>query len=411
MRRTSSAGRYLSTGPRLCKIEPPGGNPLLQERNPARGRLRHDSVPMRLYHEAKMQGTWDPRLLDFSQDGKDWAGLTVVERDALVRLSAMFQAAEEGMTRDLLPLLATVVGEDRLEEELFLTTFLADEAKHIEFFRRVLEEVCGQSGDLLRYQTPSFRKLFSEKFPGAMQALTAGATPTQQAEALVHYTLVGEGVLGEAGYHVFTTALDGRGMMPGFREGLRRAQADEDRHMAYGLFYLSRLLGEDASVWDAIRRTMDDLIPDTLGIVTEFYDSYDPIPFGLSLNSTVEYAMEKFAGRWGSLEEARKHGKESAGISPEEDAVRQVLAWLGERARPTPVEVQRDDTASIYAFRVGPAGGSTLLISQEVLANHPSKEIIAVLGEHGVPERWRERTGRLMCLRARGKILVQAPAG
>jgi len=365
---------------------------------------------MRLYHEAKQGGAWDPRLLDFGQDGTDWAGLTVVERDALVRLTAMFQAAEEGMTRDLLPLLTTVVREDRLEEELFLTTFLADEAKHIEFFRRVLEEVCGQSGDLLRYQTPSFSKLFSEKLPNAMQALLADDAPAVQAAALVHYSLVGEGVLGEAGYHVFATALNGRGLMPGVREGLRRAQADEDRHMTYGLFLLSRLLGEDSSVWDAVRQTMDDLIPDTLGIVTEFYDSYDPIPFGLSLKATVEYTMDKFAGRWQSLEEARQRVTEAAGVSPEDDAVRQVLAWVRERARPAAVEVKRDDAASIYAFHVGPAGGSTLFISQEVLLHHPSGDIIAVLREHGVPERWRERTGRLMCLRARGKIVVQAPA-
>jgi ribonucleoside-diphosphate reductase beta chain len=366
---------------------------------------------MRLYHEAKQQGRWDPRSLDLSQDMRDWADLTVVERDALVRLSAMFLAAEEGMTRDLLPLLTIIVREERLEEELFLTTFLADEAKHIEFFGRVLEEVCGQSGDLLRYQSPSFRRLFSEKLPAAMQALLADATPAVQAEALVHYTLVGEGVLGEAGYHVFSTALDGRGLLPGFREGLRCAQADEDRHMAYGLFLLSRLLGEDSSVWDVLRRTMDDLIPDTLGIVTEFFDSYHPIPFGLTMQSTVEYAMEKFAGRWESLEKVRERGEAGALLSPEDEAVRQVLAWVRERAHPAPVEVERDDAASIYAFRVGLVGGSTLLISREVLLHHASREIITVLGEHRVPERWRERPGRLMCLRARGKIVVQAPAG
>ncbi len=274
----------------------------------------------------------------------------------------------------------------------------------------MLEDVCGQSGDLLRYQTPTFQRLFSEKLPAAMQLLLTDSSPAAQATAMVHYTLVGEGVLGEAGYHVFRTTLDGRGLMPGVREGLRCAQADEDRHMAYGIFMLSRLMGEDPEVWNVIRQTMDDLIPDTLGIVTEFYDSYDPIPFGLSLKDTVEYAMEKFAVRWESLEEGRERAKEAAALSPEDDAVRQVLAWVRERAHPTPVEVQRDDVASIYAFRVGAAGGSTLLISQEVLAHHPSLEIIAVLGEHQVPDRWRERTGRLMCLRARGKIVVQAPA-
>lgn len=383
---------------------------MTQDRTPPRGGLRHDSVPMQLYHAAKQQGAWDPRLLDFSQDLKDWAGLTVAERDAVVRLTAMFLAAEEGMVRDALPLLTTVMREERLEEALFLTTFLADEAKHVEFFRRVLEEVCGQSGDLLRYQSPSFLRVFSEKMPAAMQAMLADPAPRVQAEGMVHYTLVGEGVLGEAGYHAYATALDGRGLMPGFREGRRLAQADENRHMTYGLFLLSRLLGQDPDVWDAIRNMMDDLIPDTLGIVTEFYDSYDPMPFGLALKDTIEYAMEKFAGRWEELEKARERGKQAATLSPEDDAVRQVLAWVRERAHPTPVEVQRDDVASIYAFRVGTAGGSTLLISQEVLAHHPSVEIIAVLGEHQVPDRWRERTGRLMCLRARGKIVVQAPA-
>src|SRR5256885_11364732 len=52
------------------------------------------------------------------------------------------------------------------------------------------------------------------------------------------YSLVGEGVLGDAGYHVFATALARGDSMPGFREGLRHSQADEGRHMAYGLFLL-----------------------------------------------------------------------------------------------------------------------------------------------------------------------------
>src|SRR5690242_12420332 len=193
-----------------------------REPTPARtGTLRHDSTPMRLYHEAKREGAWDPRALDLRRDAEDWARFSVSERDVLLRLTVLFQAAEESMTRDVLPLIMTVVREDRLEEELFLTTFLSEEAKHTEFFRRILDEVCRQSGDLERYQTPSFRRLFSEKLPTAMRGLLEDASPAAQAEALVTYTLVGEGVLGEAGYHVFTTALDsGSGIMPGFRDGL-----------------------------------------------------------------------------------------------------------------------------------------------------------------------------------------------
>ena len=35
--------------------------------------LRHDTLPMRLYHKAKKLGTWDPRDIDLTQDREDWA--------------------------------------------------------------------------------------------------------------------------------------------------------------------------------------------------------------------------------------------------------------------------------------------------------------------------------------------------
>jgi hypothetical protein len=72
--------------------------------------------------------------------------------------------------------------------------------------------------------------------------------------------------------------------------------------------------------------------------------------------------------------------------------------------------MQRDDTTAIYTLRVGAEGGSALLITRDVLAHHSSTEIIAALDEYRVPGRWPERAGRLTCLRAGGKIVVQALA-
>ncbi len=373
--------------------------------------LRHDSVPMRLYHEAKRLGAWDPQSLDLHQDRLDWARLTVTERDVLLRLTALFQAAEESMTRDLLPLIMTVVREDRLEEELFLTTFLAEEAKHTEFFRRILDEVCQQSGDYDRFETPSFRKLFGEKLPAAMRRLLADPSPAAQAEALVTYTLVGEGVLGDAGYHVFTTALEGRGgLMPGFRDGLRRAQADEDRHMAYGLFLLARLVNTDSDVWGVIGRRMDALMPDTLGIVSEFFQPYDAVPFGLSLEATVEYAIGRFAGRWASLEEARELARPAKRPPALDTVLRDVVGWIRRQVEPVEVEVAGDEASPIYTVRVGPGGATALLITREVLQHHAASDIIAALGAREVVARLRERPrARFTCLRVGGKIVVQSP--
>jgi len=399
--------------PQMIAPDAPDASPTPDPREPrpARtGTLRHDTVPMRLYHEAKRLGAWDPRSLDLRRDIEDWARFTVAERDVLLRLTVLFQAAEESMTRDLLPLIMTVVREARLEEQLFLTTFLADEAKHTEFFRRVLDEVCRQSGDLQRYQTPSFRRLFAERLPDAMHRLLADPSPAAQAEALVTYSLVGEGVLGDAGYHVFSTALARGDAMRGFREGLRHAQADEERHMAYGLFLLSRLVAEDPAAWSAVSRRMEELLPLTLGIVSEFFEAYDPMPFGLSLDDTVQDAIARFASRWAALEGAREQGHALAGAVGTERTIRDLLGWVGAELQPASIEVRREGSSPVYTFQVGPVGASALLITQEVLAQHTATDVIAALRAHRVPERLRAggRT-RLTCLSARGKIIVQPP--
>src|SRR2546426_4207864 len=111
--------------------DPPGS----REPRPARtGTLRHDSVPMRLYHEAKRLGAWDPRSLDLRRDVDDWARFTVAERDVLLRLTVLFQAAEESMTRDLLPLVMAVVRGGRPAEQMFLPTLLPRQAEQTRVF-------------------------------------------------------------------------------------------------------------------------------------------------------------------------------------------------------------------------------------------------------------------------------------
>src|SRR5579875_11769 len=92
--------------------------------------LRHDILPMRLYHKAKKLGIWDPRAIDFSQDIQDWQRLNEDEREALLLQTSLFQAGEESVTLDLLPLIMAIAQEGHLEEEMFLTTFLWEEAKH-----------------------------------------------------------------------------------------------------------------------------------------------------------------------------------------------------------------------------------------------------------------------------------------
>lgn len=270
--------------------------------------LDHDSPPMLLYHKAKRLGVWDPREIDLTADVAEWQTLTGPERDLLLRVTALFQAGEESVTLDLLPLMLVIAREGRVEEELFLTTFLWEEGKHTEFFRRFLDEVVGADGDLHYLHQQSYRRIFYEELPGAMNGLLTDSSPAAQARAAVTYNMIVEGVLAETGYHGYHEALSRRGVLPGLREGLGYVKRDESRHIAYGVYLLSRLVAEDESLWPAIEARMAELLEPALGVVTETFALYDEMPFGLELDEFLDYARGQFAKRFARIEKARAVG-------------------------------------------------------------------------------------------------------
>lgn len=269
--------------------------------------LRHDILPMRLYHKAKKLGVWDPRTIDFSQDIIDWQNCTEVEKLSLLALTALFQAGEESVTLDLLPLMMVIAQEGRLEEEMFLTTFLWEEAKHTEFFRRFLDEVVQTPGDLHQYHSPSYRKLFYEELPQTMNALLSDRSPTALIRASATYNMIVEGVLAESGYHGYYNMLDYKNIMPGLKEGIGYLKRDESRHIAYGVFLISRLVAQDPSLWDIVEERMNKLLPIALGVVTELYDNPQGLTlgFGLSMESDLAYAMSQYEKRVERIKKAR----------------------------------------------------------------------------------------------------------
>src|SRR5215469_9010331 len=258
--------------------------------------LRHDILPMRLYHKAKRLGIWDPRSIDFTQDKLDWQRCTEEEREALLFQTALFQAGEEGVTLDLLPLIMAVAQDGHIEEEMFLTTFLWEEAKHTEFFRRFLDEVAHDQSDLDRYHSPSYRKLFYEELPQTMYALLSDRSPAAQARASVTYNMIIEGVLAETGYYGYFNMLERNNIMPGLREGIHLLKRDESRHIAYGVFLISRLVAQDKELWSIVESRMSELLPLALGVVQEtdtMEDHEAERPFGIRVEEYMEYAASQ----------------------------------------------------------------------------------------------------------------------
>jgi len=260
--------------------------------------LDAESLPMRLYEKAKRLGVWDPCAIDFSRDRDDWAQLTGDQRDAILQTTSLFVAGEEAVTVDLLPLVLTIAREGRLEEELYLTTFLWEEGKHTQLFRRWLDEIAGSPPDLVRYHGESYRLLFEDELPRSMNALLDDPSPAAQVRASVTYNLIVEGVLAETGYHSYFEALEARSLLPGLREGLRLVKQDESRHIAYGVHLLSRLLAAEPELWEVVETRMGELLPLALGVVEEGFSRFgDVSPFGLRKDGVATFAATQFALR------------------------------------------------------------------------------------------------------------------
>lgn len=285
--------------------------------------LRRNSPPMRLFEKAKQFGIWNPSLIDLSRDRHDWEQLRDEERDLLLRLTALFQAGEEAVTLDLLPLIGAVARDGRLEEELYLTTFLFEEAKHTDFFSRFINEVARANPDLSRYHTPSYRALIYEALPAAMHRLEQDPSPFNLAEASLTYNMIVEGVLAETGYHGYFTILDTHNPMPGVREGIRLLKQDESRHIAYGIYLLSRLIATDQRIWDHIVERMNELLLHAMGVIDEIFASYDEMPFGLQVEMFSNFALNQFQRRLNRLEMACQQSlAEIEGLATDdEDAV------------------------------------------------------------------------------------------
>lgn len=270
------------------------------------GGIDHRLPPMRLWHKAKRLGVWNPADVDFAQDARDWAGLADDERDLILRLTSLFQAGEESVTMDLLPLMMVIAGEGRLEEEMYLTSFLWEEAKHVEAFRRFLDEVAQERSDLSRFHGPAYLRIFAEELPAAMNALRTDGSPAAQAAASVTYNMVVEGVLAETGYHAYDQLLQRHGLMPGMQQVIGHLRRDEARHIAYGVYLLSRLVAEHGEpVWTAIERRMETLLPLALAMIGEALEPYDAVPFGLKVEDFTGFALSQFGKRVARLEKAR----------------------------------------------------------------------------------------------------------
>ena len=272
----------------------------------AAGGLNWDSLPLKLFAGGNAK-FWDPADIDFSRDRADWQTLSDGERDIATRLCAVFIAGEEGVTEDIQPFMTAMRAEGRLGDEMYLTQFAFEEAKHTQAFRLWLDAV-GITDDLQGYfdELPSYRQMFYEELPHSLHALSNDASPAAQIRASVTYNHIVEGMLALTGYYAWQKICVQRGILPGMQELIRRIGDDERRHMARGSFTCRRHVAADDANWAVFETRMNELIPLALRNTEEFFAPYgNDVPFDLTLDEFMQYASGKGMRRFGTISSAR----------------------------------------------------------------------------------------------------------
>jgi ribonucleoside-diphosphate reductase beta chain len=213
---------------------------------------------------------WSTEDFDFSEDARQWADpdmFTEEERRFIEFGFSEFFLGEERVTVELLPF---ALAAPNHESQVFLTTQISDEAKHVVFWDRFYREVLkidaaglGAMIDKQRYVVnEDWEKLFNgilhecaedlRKAPSDFPALVRGVTV---------YMIVIEGMLALTAARFMIRSLKERGWFPGFTAGFTAVNRDESRHVGFGVKFLADAIKADQANARVVEETLKECLP------------------------------------------------------------------------------------------------------------------------------------------------------
>jgi ribonucleoside-diphosphate reductase beta chain len=249
---------------------------------------------------------WATQDLDFSQDRIDWHERIPAEEryQRMYGLSGFF-IGEQRVTDELGPIMRACPTE---EQRIFLSTQIADEARHVQFFDRFYSEVGVYEGtdglaERLRKTEEHLNESFGELFDGLLHSrvdrLAAAPEDTVAlVEAVTLYHMIIEGALALTGQHFIIEYNTEQNTLPAFVEGFNKVARDEHRHIAFGVRFLTDMAAEDDRYRDAIQRMMAEALPVADGVLDPpWAEDDDWEMFGYSRDETHAFAAQSLSRR------------------------------------------------------------------------------------------------------------------
>ncbi len=209
---------------------------------------------------------WAAQDIDLSRDPTDWAGLEEGERSLLYFALSSLMVAEERISTQFCGL---VLAQDDEEEGSYLSTQLVDEVRHMQFYARFQNEVIADPGAIATHVArarevlgEAFERIFDQALVQAHDRLIRDPRDRDSKVRFVTiYHMVLEGTLGLTASHFILDFLRERELLPGFAEGYGLIASDEQRHIAYGTWFLREEVAADPAMADVIRDQIKELLP------------------------------------------------------------------------------------------------------------------------------------------------------
>jgi ribonucleoside-diphosphate reductase beta chain len=273
---------------------------------------------MRYYRNA-VERHWDPFDIDLEEDRGalveylSEADQPTVRFDGLKMGIARFGAGEQAVTEDLAPLAEAL---DGIDDQMFVTTQLYEEAKHTDHFdrywRNVIHPVEAELG--FEQSSPTDKRWFNDDYDElfernerAMARLLDAPTPENFAKAYCHYHLVIEGILAQTGYYGMQESYSAERYpelpyLPGLYEGFSKIRQDEGRHVGFGMAKLKQLITESDVDPSLLDETVNELLPFVNGIAANPDDDYLN-DVGVPVGELQRFASEKHIERMEQITE------------------------------------------------------------------------------------------------------------
>jgi ribonucleoside-diphosphate reductase beta chain len=208
---------------------------------------------------------WAAQDIDLSADPADWNGLEEEEQKLLYFALSSLMVAEERISTQFCGL---VLAQDDEEEGSYLSTQLVDENRHMQFYKRFQDEVIADPAEIAVHVARSrevlgkpFERIFDEALVKAHDRLRLDPGDREaKVDFVTVYHMVIEGTLGLVTSHFLLDLLRERELLPGFVDGYGRIAADEQRHIAYGTWFLREAVDQDPGMAEVIRARLRELL-------------------------------------------------------------------------------------------------------------------------------------------------------